>query len=322
MIAVNLITGFLGVGKTTLIRHLLKEHPKDETWAVLVNEFGEVGIDGALLDEDGVAIEEVAGGCLCCVSAPAFAVGLNKLIRQYRPQRILIEPSGLGHPAQILSTLRTPLYSSIIDIQATLCVVDARHLSSQRHREHQTFVDQIHLADIVIANKADQYSAHDEENLLEYMAGLKPAKQHIALATQGQIDIALLSLGATERQAQFPEAHAFLLSQEAKQEAPTTSDWTAFEGFTDNYYRLGFRISGEHVFDKQRLQEFLDNLSIERIKGVLKTQSGNWSINATASEKTIDVIDETEISGLQLIDSQPLDRASIEDTLKACLINA
>jgi len=322
MIAVNLITGFLGVGKTTLIRHLLKEHPKDETWAVLVNEFGEVGIDGTLLDEDGVAIEEVAGGCLCCVSAPAFAVGLNKLIRQYRPQRILIEPSGLGHPAQILTTLRTPLYSSIIDIQATLCVVDARHLSSQRHREHQTFVDQIHLADIVIANKTDQYSAHDEDNLLEYMAGLKPAKQHIALATQGQIDIALLSLGATERQAQFPEAHAFLLSQEAKQEAPTTSDWTAFEGFTNNYYRLGFRINREHVFDEQRLQEFLDNLSIERIKGVLKTQSGNWSINVTESEKAIEVIDETESSGLQLIDSQPLDRVLIEDALKACLINA
>ena len=322
MIAVNLITGFLGVGKTTLIRHLLKEHPKDEIWAVLVNEFGEVGIDGALLDEDGVAIEEVAGGCLCCVSAPAFAVGLNKLIRQYRPQRILIEPSGLGHPAQILSTLRTPLYSSIIDIQATLCLVDARHLSSQRHREHQTFVDQIHLADIVIANKADQYSAHDEDKLLEDMAGLKPAKQHITLATQGQIDIALLSLGATERQAQFPEAHTFLLSQETKQDAPITSDWTAFEGFTNNYYRLGFRINREHVFDEQRLQAFLDDLPIERIKGVLKTQSGNWSINATESEKAIEVIDETESSGLQLIDSQPLDRVLIEDALKACLINA
>jgi len=322
MIAVNLITGFLGVGKTTLIRHLLKEHPKDQTWAVLVNEFGEVGIDGALLDEDGVAIEEVAGGCLCCVSAPAFAVGLNKLIRQYRPQRILIEPSGLGHPAQILSTLRTPLYSSIIDIQATLCVVDARHLSSQRHREHQTFVDQIHLADIVIANKADQYSAHDEDALLEYMASLTPAKQHIALAIQGQIDIALLSLGATERQAQFPEAHAFLLSQETKQDAPITSDWTAFEGFTDNYHRLGFRISSQHVFDEKTLQGFLDKLSIERIKGVLKTQSGNWSINATESEKAIEVIDETERSGLQLIDSQPLDRVLIEDALKACLISA
>jgi len=320
MIAVNLITGFLGVGKTTLIRHLLKEHPKDETWAVLVNEFGEVGIDGALLDEDGVAIEEVAGGCLCCVSAPAFAVGLNKLIRQYRPQRILIEPSGLGHPAQILSTLRTPLYSSIIDIQATLCVVDARHLSSQRHREHQTFIDQIHLADIIIANKADQYSADDEDRLLDYMASLKPAKQHIALATQGYVDIALLSLGADERQAQFPEAHAFLLSQEITSDPPITSDWTTFEGYTDDFYRLGFRISDTYTFDNEKLRAFLNELSIERIKGVFKTNQGCWSFNATSSEQKYNVIDDIQASGLQLIHSQCMDKPSIQDNLKNCLI--
>jgi len=320
MIAVNLITGFLGVGKTTLIRHLLKEHPKDETWAVLVNEFGEVGIDGALLDEDGVAIEEVAGGCLCCVSAPAFAVGLNKLIRQYRPQRILIEPSGLGHPAQILSTLRTPLYSSIIDIQATLCVVDARHLSSQRHREHQTFIDQIHLADIIIANKADQYSADDEERLLDYMASLKPAKQHIALATQGNVDIALLSLGAEERQAQYPEAHAFLLSQETTSGAPITSDWTTFEGYTDGFYRLGFRISDTYTFDNEKLRAFLNELSIERIKGVFKTNQGCWSFNATSSEQTYNVIDDIQTSGLQLIHSQRMDKPSLQENLKNCLI--
>ena len=320
MIAVNLITGFLGVGKTTLIRHLLKEHPKDESWAVLVNEFGEVGIDGTLLDEDSVAIEEVAGGCLCCVSAPAFAVGLNKLIRQYRPQRILIEPSGLGHPAQILSTLRTPLYSSIIDIQATLCVVDARHLSSQRHREHQTFIDQIHLADIIIANKADQYSADDEDRLLDYMASLKPAKQHIALATQGYVDIALLSLGADERQAQFPEAHAFLLSQEITSDPPITSDWTTFEGYTDDFYRLGFRISDTYTFDNEKLRAFLNELSIERIKGVFKTNQGCWSFNATSSEQKYNVIDDIQASGLQLIHSQCMDKPSIQDNLKNCLI--
>ncbi|MGA1691579.1 MAG: GTP-binding protein, partial [Sedimenticolaceae bacterium] len=129
-------------------------------------------------------------------------------------------------------------------------------------------------------------------------------------------------LGATERQAQFPEAHAFLLSQEAKQEVPIISDWTAFEGFTDNYYRLGFRISHEHVFDEQKLRAFLDTLSIERIKGVLKTQNGSISINTTATEKAIELIDEAEVSGLQLIDTQSLDRASIEDALKACLISA
>jgi len=173
----------------------------------------------------------------------------------------------------------------------------------------------------VIANKADQYTTHDEDILLEYMAGLKPTKQHIALVTQGQIELSLLSQGAEERQAQFPEAHAFLLSQATQQEAPITSDWTAFEGFTDNYYRLGFRISHEHVFDEKKLCAFLDTLSIERIKGVLKTEHGSLSINTTATEKAIELIDKAEISGLQLIDNQSLNRASIEDALKACLIS-
>ena len=103
-IRTNLITGFLGVGKTTAVRHLLAHRPEGERWAVLVNEFGEIGVDGALLDDTGVAVTEVPGGCVCCVSSQAFTVGLNRLIREQRPERILIEPTGLGHPAQIIAT--------------------------------------------------------------------------------------------------------------------------------------------------------------------------------------------------------------------------
>ena len=93
-IPVNLITGFLGVGKTTAVRHLLAQRPAAETWGVLVNEFGEIGVDGSLLAGQGAPVQEVAGGCLCCVAAPAFTTGLNRLIREHRPDRILIEPSG------------------------------------------------------------------------------------------------------------------------------------------------------------------------------------------------------------------------------------
>ena len=104
-IPANLVTGFLGVGKTTAIRNLLEQRPEIERWAVLVNEFGEIGVDGGLLADTGVALEEIPGGCLCCVSAQMFTVGLNRLIRQQDPDRILIEPTGLGHPAQIIRTL-------------------------------------------------------------------------------------------------------------------------------------------------------------------------------------------------------------------------
>ena len=100
-IPTHLIAGPLGAGKTTLIRHLLAQKPAGERWAVLINEFGQIGLDAALLEQgdDGIAMAEVAGGCLCCVNGAPFQVGLGRLLRKARPDRLLIEPSGLGHPA-------------------------------------------------------------------------------------------------------------------------------------------------------------------------------------------------------------------------------
>lgn len=97
MTKTNLITGFLGSGKTTTIRHLLAHKPDRERWAVLVNEFGEIGIDGALLADSGAVLKEIPGGCMCCVNGLPMQVGLNMLLQQAKPDRLLIEPTGLGH---------------------------------------------------------------------------------------------------------------------------------------------------------------------------------------------------------------------------------
>lgn len=129
MTKTNLITGFLGSGKTTTIRHLLAHKPEHERWAVLVNEFGEIGIDGALLADSGAVLKEIPGGCMCCVNGLPMQVGLNMLLQQAKPDRLLIEPTGLGHPKQILSLLTQESYAGWIDLQATLCLLDARQLS-------------------------------------------------------------------------------------------------------------------------------------------------------------------------------------------------
>ncbi len=325
MIAVNLVTGFLGTGKTTLLRHLLRHHPSEQRWAVLVNEFGEVGIDGALLDDNGVAIEEVAGGCLCCVAAPAFEVGLNRLIRAHRPERILIEPSGLGHPAQILERLRSPLYRAVLHIEATLCLIDPRHLDSPRHLEHPVFRDQIHLADVLIANKADLCGPAQEQAFLDFAATLQPPPARLVITEQGRIDPALLTIDAAPREARFPEAHAFLLAGDAPPEsADEPRRWQRYTGEADGYHRLGWHLGAGWVFRRAALLDWLDALPCERIKGRLRTSGGLIEYNragndpATVNEKRTD---ERTASRLQLIDPAPLEADVLEKALRACLLS-
>ena len=132
-IPTNIISGFLGAGKTTAIRYLLENKPSSERWAVVVNEFGKVGIDGALLKNDTVEIKEIPGGCLCCVGSQSLNVGLNQIIRNVHPQRILIEPTGLGHPKRLIDSLTGGYFKSVLDLKAVICLLDARQLKNQKY---------------------------------------------------------------------------------------------------------------------------------------------------------------------------------------------
>jgi G3E family GTPase len=322
MIAVNLVTGFLGVGKTTLLRHLLRQHPAEQRWAVLVNEFGEVGVDRALLDDQGVAIEEVAGGCLCCVAAPAFTVGLNRLIREHQPARILIEPSGLGHPAQLLETLRSPLYQQVLDIQATLCVMDARHLASPRHREHPNFIDQVHLADILVANKADLHDEHAEQAFMRFAATLQPPKSRLVITQQGRIDAALLQLGTQSRQAAFPEAHAFLIAQGEAQGPAPRGDWIRASGEGDGYHHVAWLIDRPHIFQREALLAWLDQLPVDRAKGVFRCAAGWISYNRSSDAARVETVAASEATRLQLIDHAALDASQLDRALRQKLLTA
>ena len=127
-IPTHLLAGPLGAGKTSLLRQLLAQRPADETWAVLINEFGQVGIDAALLEDDsdtGVQLAEIPGGCLCCVNGLPFQVGLGRLLRRARPQRLFIEASGLGHPTALLQQLAAPPWQGVLALQPLVMVLDA-----------------------------------------------------------------------------------------------------------------------------------------------------------------------------------------------------
>ena len=148
---VNLITGFLGVGKTTALLHLLTRRPPGARWAVLVNEFGQVGIDGATLSHAGGALREVPGGCICCSAQLPLRVTLTRLLREVRPERLLIEPTGLGHPAGVIDVLRSEGLASAVELRNVICLVDPRQLNDEKYRGLETYQDQLALADVLVA---------------------------------------------------------------------------------------------------------------------------------------------------------------------------
>ena len=150
----NIITGFLGAGKTSAILHLLKSKPEDERWAVLVNEFGEIGIDGSLFsgqhnENSGVFIREVPGGCMCCAAGLPMQIALNQLLTRAKPDRLLIEPTGLGHPTEVLQVLTSEYYFDVLSIEKIITLVDARNLADRNYTEHLTFNQQIANSDVI-----------------------------------------------------------------------------------------------------------------------------------------------------------------------------
>ena len=161
----TIITGFFGVGKTTAIKSMLTRKPRHEIWAVLINEFGEVSVDQAAIgkesNSDNVIIQEIPGGCMCCMMNVPMQVGILEILRRIKPDRLLIEPTGIGHPAGILDELRGPQLSTSLNVKAVICLVDPRHALDSRIQSVNVFNDQIHLADILVASKADMANADE-----------------------------------------------------------------------------------------------------------------------------------------------------------------
>src|SRR5512143_2292581 len=188
----TIVTGFLGAGKTTLVRHVL-ENADGRRLAVIVNEFGDVGIDGEILKNCGVescpedAIVELANGCLCCTVADDFVPALKGLLdRPSPPEHIVIETSGLALPKPLVKAFNWPEIASRVTVDGVIAVVDgaavaagrfagdpeaiARQRAEDQSLDHdnpleEVFEDQLLCADLVVLNKADLMSADERREV-------------------------------------------------------------------------------------------------------------------------------------------------------------
>ncbi|UTV30904.1 CobW family GTP-binding protein [Photobacterium atrarenae] len=316
-IPTNIITGFLGAGKTTAILSLLARKPEGEKWAILINEFGNVGVDGAILDQQGAIVKEVPGGCMCCVAGLPMSVGINALLAQ-KPDRLLLEPTGLGHPKEVIAKLTSESYRDYIDLKATITLVDPRHFGDPQYTQNQNFQDQLALADVVVANKIDACNEADLAAFEAFVADCEPTKAATEKVEQGALDVRWLDTERTERHATHSHHHHGSDTAEPLPGLELTPGQAFIrrENNGQGYRSCGWCFAADQVFDFAQLFSLFSNLNAQRVKAVVNTERGCFAFNVV---NQVVSVNELTLSGfesrIEVIDKELLPWDELEQIL-------
>ncbi len=155
MAKIDIISGFLGAGKTTLIKKLLKEAFQQEQVVLIENEFGEIGIDGGFLKEAGIEIREMNSGCICCSLVGDFGASLKEVIEKYHPDRILIEPSGVGKLSDVIKAVENVKDEADIELNSYTTVVDVNKCKMYLKNFGEFYSNQVETAGAIILSRTD-----------------------------------------------------------------------------------------------------------------------------------------------------------------------
>ncbi|WP_047048319.1 CobW family GTP-binding protein [Vibrio mexicanus] len=311
----NIITGFLGVGKTTTILNLLKNKPESEQWAVLVNEFGEIGIDGAMMTDQGAMIKEVPGGCICCTAGVPTSVAITALLRE-NPDRLIIEPTGLGHPKQIMATLSSAQFSPYIEMRSTLTLTDARYFEDEKYLSNQNFKQQLEVADVVVANKNELASKSHNDGMAIWLQE-QGIEADIVATSHGNLELSLLDMFIKPSEdMDIEEHHHHHAALEPQFQLPPNQTHIRKENKGQGYFSCGWLFGAEIVFDFDELFSMLNALTAERVKGVMNTDKGCYAFNVSNGVVSVN---ELTLSGfesrLEVIDSQLMPWDQLEGVL-------
>ncbi len=334
LIPVNLITGFLGVGKTTAILHLLKQKPQEERWAVLVNEFGEVGIDHLIMENEGqdeVNILEVEGGCICCSAADGMNDKLKWMVETLKPDRILIEPTGLAHPASVLDLLKSTYFRNYVQSWATICLVNPQQLSQDRYATNGVYLDQLSLADVLVANKTDICTEEELEHFWEYAEEIYPPKLVIDRVEQAALKPEWLYLQTSDgREANHSDEHllqdiptihtASLLKRFPKVGKPLMKPSASLGRFS-----CGWIFSSDEIFDLGALNKLIVRLyldgKIDRAKGIFRLGEDWYLYNFVGGLPSTHYMAYRKDSRLELIGTEAMDWFAIQNQLQDCIVS-
>lgn len=320
-IPTNIVTGFLGVGKTTAILDLLARKDDGERWAVLVNEYGEVSIDGAILEgggDDGITVRDVSGGCICCATAPYLQVALHLLLAEAKPHRLIVETTGLGHPGRLLDTLRAG-YADRLDLRATVTVVSPDDFTTPGMLENPVFREQVDLADVLVLNKLDRADEDTVGEFQNWANALYPPKLLIAATQSGRLEREWLDLGGSRPGLSMANEPANMTAEVTPIRSPESGQPLRFES-TSTPPACGWIFSPNDVFHEMRLLRFLGELAgTNRLKGVFRVGDDWIAINRVGTATTVAPTHYRRDSRVEIFAEPGTDWAKIEGELLDCL---
>ncbi|RJX35068.1 MAG: cobalamin biosynthesis protein CobW [Desulfarculus sp.] len=269
----HLICGFLGAGKTTLLRRILAQQPADESLAVLVNEFGKLGIDGELLSGFSSQVRELRAGCICCELRVDFLRTLAEVLTNFQPQRVVVETTGVADPRDLITAVQEVGREHPLALASVVTVVDAE-MFPVRRMFGPFYLNQIKAGDLVLLNKTDLIEPEAVEPAFAALSQINPGARllpvvHCAVERELILDPQGRGLRPAGQEA-VPD-----LSQIASLAGPDHRPGE--DGF------VSFFFESESPLRRQCLDEFLAGLPWEmfRVKGFVRTEAGPLALNYT-----------------------------------------
>ena len=324
VVKTHIISGFLGAGKTTLLQHLLQQKPEGETWAILMNEFGQIGIDQQLLPQEvGYEVKELLGGCLCCAGQLPMQIALSRLIQEKQPDRLFIEPTGLGHPAQLLEQLTEPHWQSQINMRALVTVVDGSRLQDEAWVQQELYQDQLKAAQIVVVSHVDTMTELDQKRLDQFKNDYLAYIQTWLLAENGNIQLEQIDVAHQGIQRKIVPLIHIQKQLNSTEDLPVIKQLPYHYVESSNGYTVaGWKFSKRWQFD---FYDLLDALCEQkdwlRIKGIFNTNQGWMSFNFNPENLNYKSAEESIDNRVEIITQQDRDWESLETQLLQCRID-
>ncbi|QER40187.1 GTP-binding protein [Acinetobacter suaedae] len=322
----HIISGFLGAGKTTLLQHLLTQKPKNEVWAILMNEFGQIGVDQQLITQQaGYAVKELLGGCLCCSSQLPMQIALSRLLSESKPDRLFIEPTGLGHPAQLLEQLTEQHWHSSLDMRALVVVVDGSRLHDKSWVQQHLYTDQLKAAQVVVLSHKDCMKDDDQQAYIQLKQEYQTYVQSWIEAENGQVSLLQLDLPLVPVQRKIQP----LLHQQMTQK--NEGEMQEIKQLPYHYVETaqGYTVAGWKLPKRWQFKfyDVLDLLCTQqdwiRIKAIFYTDQGWKSFNFNPEQFNYKSTEESIDNRIEVIiqDSVQHDWLLFETQLLACRVD-